>query len=451
MHSQSRRQFLKLIFLAASAAGVAGCASRVAATPVTDLVSGSPPPAPDPSLVLEPPTPAPTSIPAAPVVSPTVTSASEVDAAMAVRPTMTLGISAKRLVGYLPSWTIGRDYSVADVPLKSLTHLIYAFAKVTESGECGSANPKIDPDAIAELRRRRATAKDLRTSISVGGDGGAARFPIAAASIDSRKRFAASAVSFMKHNGFDGIDLDWEYPNGSSQKHDFTAMVEELRTQLDDAGRIDSKRYGLTIAAPAGPAHYANLELDRLAGLVDWFNLMTYAFHGTWSSTTNFNAPLFPSSTDPSLSFQRIIYNTDAAVQAYLGAGVPADKIVVGVPFYAYGWKGVPDVNHGLYQSSTGLPPGTRAPGVFTYRDLKSHYLGTFSRYWHDEAQVPWLYDPKGGVMITYDDPASVGVKADYVRTRGLGGVMAWELSSDDGDHSLVTAIHDHLHQDDPA
>ena len=450
MQIRSRRQFLRLIALTAVGLGVIGCASGATATPIPRLASANPTVIPDESLSPEPLARGSTASPT-PATEPTVVPIpGATEATTVVLPTAIPGVSAKRLVGYLPSWTLGQDYGVADVPAKSLTHLIYAFAKITESGECASASPKVDPSTFLDLRRLRATAKQLRTSISIGGEGGAAHFPTVAASIDSRQRFAASAIAYMKQNGFDGIDLDWEYPDGSDQKENFTALLAELRSELDSAGRIDGKPYVLTIAAPAGPAHYVNLELDRLAIFVDWFNLMTYAFHGTWSSTTNFNAPLFASSTDPSLTFQRIIYNTDAAVQAYLGAGVPPEKIVVGVPFYGYGWKGVPDINHGLYQPSEGLPAGTRGPGVFTYRDLKNHYIGTFPRYWHDEAQVPWLYDPNQGVMITYDDPDSVGVKADYVRTRGLGGVMAWELSSDDIGHSLVTAMHDHLHANDP-
>lgn len=361
-------------------------------------------------------------------------------------PTVTPGVSPKRLVGYLPSWTIGREYAVADVPAGNLTHLIYAFAKVTDSGECASATPKVDPTTFAELRRVRKTAPQLQMLISIGGDGGSSRFPNAARSADARQRFATSCITFMKQNGFDGIDVDWEYPDGSEQKGNFTAMLAEIRSQLDAVGSGDGKHYVLTIAGSAGPAHYVNLELDRLVPYVDWINLMAYAFHGTWSPTTNFNAPLFASSTDPSSMIQRIVYNTDAAVQAYLGAGVPADKIVVGVPFYGYGWKGVPDINHGLYQQSVGLPDGTRAKGVFTYRDLKNRFIGTYQRYWHDEAQVPWLYDPTAGIMITYDDPTSLAVKADYIRSHGLGGAMIWELSTDDVNHSLVTALYDHLH-----
>jgi chitinase len=353
-----------------------------------------------------------------------------------------------RLVGYVASWRLGSNLRIADLPADRLTHIIYAFAGISSAGECVSLAPKVDQVALPELRRLKRIYPALKTSISVGGAGGSSAYPSVAQTVDSRKRFAQSCVTFMTANGLDGIDVDWEFPSASDEKVNLTLLLAELRAQLDRQGLADGAHYNLTIAAPAGPQHYLYLELDKLHQYVDWLNLMAYAFHGTWSTVTNFNAPLFAASSDPSTAIQRLFYNTDGAVQAYLGAGVPADKIVVGVPFYAYGWKGVADVNHGLYQSSGGLPPGTLAPGVFTFADLKSRFLPTYSRYWSDEAKVPWLYDASTGIMITYDDPQSLGVKADYVRSHGLGGAMIWELSGDDADHSLVNALATHLRPD---
>jgi chitinase len=352
-----------------------------------------------------------------------------------------------RLVGYLASWRLGQGYLLSDVPATTLSHLIYAFASVSDAGECVLANPKKDPANLADLRKLRQQQPRLQTLLSIGGSGSARQFSPMAGSADSRQRFAQSCVAAIKRYGFDGIDIDWEFPNGREEGKSLTALLAELRRQLDDAVGSDGSRHLLTVAAPAGPNHYFDLELDKLGTVVDWINLMTYAFHGTWSPITNFDAPLFASSTDPSPALQRIVYNTDAAVQTYVAAGVAPDKIVVGVPFYGYGWKGVPDVNHGLYQSPTGVAPGTLGPGVFTYRDLASNYVSSFARYWHDEAQVPWLFDAPSGIMISYDDPESLGLKADYVRQRGLGGVMIWELSDDDASHTLVTTLRAHLSQ----
>jgi chitinase len=351
-----------------------------------------------------------------------------------------------RLVGYLASWKIGPDYQVSDVPAAMLSHLIYAFASITDTGDCVMASPKSDPANLAALRRVRQKTASLRTLISIGGAGTAKRFsPIAKNSV-SRQRFARSCAQFVKANGFDGVDVDWEFPAGREEGGYFADLLTEIRSQLDGQTSLTGERPLLTIAGAAGPAHYLDLDLERIGGIVDWINLMTFAFHGTWSSITNFNAPLFATLADPSSTVQRIVYNTDAAVQAYLAAGVTPSKIVVGVPFFGYGWSGVPDVNHGLYQNSTGTAPGTQAPGVFEYRDLKDHYLARYARYFHDEAKVPWLFNAQTGVMISYDDPESLGIKAEYARDQGLGGNMIWELSTDDHEHSLVSSLDKRRH-----
>jgi hypothetical protein len=169
---------------------------------------------------------------------------------------------------------------------------------------------------------------------------------------------------------------------------------------------------------------------------VDWINLMGYDFHGSWDTSTNFNAPLFRASADPADA----ALNIDAAVQTYLSAGVPAQKLVLGVPFYGRGWAGVSDTDNGLYQPAAGPAPGTREAGSFEYKDLKGHYLPAFERFWDEETFVPWLYDADRQIFISYDDAESLQAKAGYARDQGLAGVMIWELSQ--GDESLVDAIH---------
>jgi chitinase len=105
----------------------------------------------------------------------------------------------------------------------------------------------------------------------------------------------------------------------------------------------------------------------------------------------------------------------------------------------------VPDLDQGLYQPSTHLPKGTWDRGFFDYKDLAKNYVDQngYLRYWHQEAQVPWLYSPSAEIFITYDDPESLGLKADYTREWGLGGFMFWELSADDG--SLLDTLHTRL------
>lgn len=370
-----------------------------------------------------------------------------------------------KVIGYFISWGIyDRGYFVTDVPAEMLTHVNYAFANVSREGECilgdewaetQYAYP--DDQSGQELRgnfhqfqRLKEKYPHLKTLISVGGWTWSSRFSDAALTPESRAKFARSCVAFMKQYGFDGIDVDWEYPTGGGMDpkagrpedtENFTLLLAELRAQLDAQGEQDGGvHYLLTIAAPAGSSNYAAIQLDQIHLYLDWINVMAYDFHGSWDSTTNFNAPLFAPADDPTPTL-----NSDAAMQAYLAAGVPAEKLVLGVPFYGRGWSGVPDVQQGLYQAASGIPAGTWEPGAFDYNDLVARYVGRFARYWHDEAQVPWLYSAEDQIMITYDDPESLALKAAYVKEHGLGGVMFWELSQDTDDHALLKALADTL------
>jgi chitinase len=375
----------------------------------------------------------------------------------------------KRIVAYFTEWSVyQRKYNVPDIPADKLTHINYAFTKISPAGECALFDPYAAIDkfypgdtwdngvlrgSFHQLQLLKKKHPHLKTLISVGGWTLSGPFSDVALTPASREKFARSCVEFMVKYRFDGVDIDWEYPVGGGlegnktrpeDKPNYTLLLAELRRRLDDQGKKDKQTYLLTIAAPAGPKTYANLELDRIHPLLDWVNLMAYDFHGGWSELTNFNVPLYAAAADPTADETvRKYFNADSAVKAYLKAGVPADKIVLGVPFYGRGWGGVKDMNKGLYQKrAPPLPPGTWEAGVFDYRDLAKNYVGKFQRHWHDEAKVPWLYDPKSGVMISYDDAESLRLKAEYVNQHQLGGVMFWDLSADDEKGTLVTTLH---------
>ena len=192
----------------------------------------------------------------------------------------------------------------------------------------------------------------------------------------------------------------------------------------------------MTIAAPIGPGNIRNIELAEIASTVDWINVMGYDFHGPWDTSTNFNAPLFRTSTDPSDAG----LNIDAALQTYLSADVPAAKLVLGVPFYGHGWSGVENVDNGLYQPASGAAPGTWEAGSYDYNDIQEKYFSKDKSHWNSEAYVPWLYDPESKLFISYDDAESLEAKAGYARDMGLAGVMIWDLSQ--GDETLIDAIY---------
>jgi len=350
----------------------------------------------------------------------------------------TFSAQTLRLIGYFPASAIhAQNYQVADIPAGLLSHVIYAFANVTAAGDCVSVNAKDDAVNFPQLLNLKANNPQLLALISVGGASHSTNFSAVSAATATRSHFVQSCLQFMTQNGFDGIDIDWEFP-GPPDSNNFTALLQELRNELDAQGAADGRTYLLTIAAPAGPSNIANLQLALIYPLLDWINLMTYDFSVASSHKTNFVAPLFT---------KMGVLNVDAAVNSYLGAGVPSDKIVMGVRFVGTGWQGVGPTNNGLDQPNSGPAPGTwdlpgAAPsGSFGYQDIEDNYLPSYTRSWDNEAQVPWLYNADTGIMISYEDPESLNAKAHYVLSKQLGGIMIWELAADDDRDTLVNTI----------
>jgi chitinase len=374
-----------------------------------------------------------------------------------------------RVVGYYPSWgTYDRDVQVADLDAARLTHVNYAFARVADGG-CALADPWADVDKpfpddtpedaaagragnFGQLRRLRAAHPHLRTLISVGGWGGSEGLSDAARDADRRTAFARSCAAFVRDHGFDGLDLDWEFPvsGGSAEarpvdRENFPRLLAALRAALDEAAVAANRApYLLTIATPAMAAEHPGFDLPALDAQVDWINVMTYDFAGPWDTRTGHNAPLHPpGDAPPEASASNPSANVSAALEAHIRAGVAPDRLVMGVPFYGRSFAGVRGGGlDGQYQPFSGLGPGSYEPGFVEYRRLDALLAAAnWETHRHPVALVPWLYAPDDDVFVTYDDPTSLSAKRDLAWTRGIGGVMAWDLSHDDADHALLRAI----------
>ena len=316
-----------------------------------------------------------------------------------------------RVVGYASNRT---NFEAID-PL-DLTHINYAFAKVRGDDRVVFENADAAAD-LAKLRALKSVNPELKVILSIGG-WGAEWFSDAALTAGSRCRFASSAVALMKEHGLDGIDIDWEYPgqagagnrNRAEDKQNFTLMLEAVRRELDHSGHRDAT---LSIATSGG-RYFRYVEMERVAAIVDWVNVMSYDMAGGSSAVTGHHAPLHASDER----------SAEAYVSQHLAAGVPAEKIVVGLPFYGRTWKWV--VNR---KSSTGLgePFDWFGPDV-SYADID---FTRFVRGWDAAAKAPYLWNAETGTFISYEDPRSLAEKARFVKDRRLGGVMFWEQRHD--------------------
>jgi len=339
-----------------------------------------------------------------------------------------------RLVGY-----VVRDAEPARIAAEKLTALNFAFAEIDSNGAVVLQHVE-DADYLARLHALKSRNPQLKILISVGG-WGADGFSDAALSDESRARFADSAAQLIARHQLDGIDIDWEYPGLADagirsrveDKQDFTALLLALRKRFDQLADAQHRRNNpyLITAALADREFVANIELARVGAVLDWVNLMTYDFHGSLTKTTGHHSALRRSAT--SAPDERSV---ESAVAQFVAAGVPARKLVIGVPFYGKEFLDAQATNRGLDQPFTGRVP------VYSWRQLVADFIDRngYARYWDDTAQVPYLWNAQTRAFVSYDDPQSLAIKADFVKAHHLGGMMYWEQSQD-ADGELLTAL----------
>lgn len=314
------------------------------------------------------------------------------------------------------------------------THAYLSFATIGENNTVQFLDGKVEEAKTVDIIQKiRQAHPDLKLCIAVGGYA-AEGFSDMASTEESRQAFCDNLLKMVKDLDLDGVDIDWEFPvNGCwgqikhkpEDKENFTLLMKDLRANLDKLGKETGKKYELSFAAAAQSWGTEIVDIKAVEPYVDYVNLMGYDYTGAWSQKTSHNSPLYKDSRD------KDSYCVDDSVNEYLKAGLPKDKLVMGVPAYGYKWTGVKDVNNGLYQEGKGVTPQEE---VFTYKDIKSKYVGKegFERYWSEDSKVPYLFN--GSEFITYDDEESIGIKVDYVNDQDLAGVMLWEYSQDNGD-----------------
>ena len=360
--------------------------------------------------------------------------------------------TAKKIVGYY--YGKGRPhYRLSSVPVQKLTHLIYSLAVPTIQGDCEMSHPDIDIPNLRSLKLLKAQNPRLVVLLSVGGWSGSRYFCDVAATPSARRHFSASCLKIVEKYGLDGIDIDWEYPvtggkqtdhKRKSDKKNLVLLLRQVRTDLDalQHGRPTL----LTVASTGYRNHLSDLSVKEMAEVLDWFNLMGYDFNEMQPKRTSHHSSLFAWPTFPTLNADAIKFaNSDAAVQWYLDHGVPPEKIVLGLPFYGQIWANVPAEHHGLFEPYEGR---LGEDGTLSYREIAERYLPAYSRYWDDQAKVPWLYNQRTKVAISYEDQQSIAAKAKYVVQKKLGGIMFWDLGQDDSKSTLLDAINKSLTED---
>ncbi|MFF7896444.1 glycoside hydrolase family 18 protein [Streptomyces sp. NPDC007907] len=366
--------------------------------------------------------------------------------------------AGSKVIGYFTEWgTYDRKYYVKNIETSGsggrLTHINYAFGNVT-GGKCAmgdgyaatdrayTAAESVDGKAdtwdqplrgnFNQLRKLKQKHPNLKVLWSFGGwtwSGGfgeAARNPAA---------FAQSCYDLVENSKwadvFDGIDIDWEYPNAcgatcdTSGKAAFRNLMQALRAKFGSRNLVTA-----AITADATPG--GKIDAADYAGAapyVDWYNPMTYDFFGAWDAA----GPTAPHSPLTSYAgIPKADNHSSATIAKLKGLGIPASKLLLGIGFYGRGWTGVTQAAPG--GTATGPAAGTYEQGIEDYKVLKTKCPATGT-------VAGTAYAKCGANWWSYDTPATIGTKMDYKNRQGLGGTFFWELSGDTANGELIKAI----------
>ncbi|MGH8824231.1 MAG: glycoside hydrolase family 18 protein [Jiangellaceae bacterium] len=399
-------------------------------------------------------------------------------------------------VGYFTQWGIyGRAFNVKNLDTSgaasNLTHINYAFANVSEDGLCFEANipgqgdawadyqwpvpAELSVDGVADqwgeplngnfgqLLKLKERYPHIKVNMAIGGWSWSTYFSDAALTPQSRKAFVESCIDlFIKGNlpildggsggtgaaagVFDGIDLDWEWPNWPGEegnvirpedKKNFTSLLAEFRKQLDKYGKTTGEHYELTAFLPANPAAMdAGFDGRKIFKYLDFATVQGYDFHGTWEAITNHQSAIHEPAGAPFTPD----FTLDRTVQSWLDRGATRAQLVVGIPYYGRGWTGVTGGGNGLFMPAAGPAPGTWEAGVEDFKVLQSLVDQGFTEHSDPDAGHAWLFD--GTTFWTFDNVEVIEQKTRYIRDERLGGAMVWSLDGDDADATLTKAIH---------
>jgi chitinase len=345
----------------------------------------------------------------------------------------------KQIIGYFPSWQwYDRNKLVnpQTIDYSKYTIINYSFFNPQADGVITAYDSWADDNLLVGSNSliEEAHAESVNILASVGGWTLSGNFPTIAASAGTRTAFAHACTDLCRQYSFDGIDIDWEYPgfvdhNGTpADMHNYTLMMQELRDSLTAYGTSINSYKILTACFGASRSNMQNIEWNDVKNIVDYINVMSYDYFGSWDAVANHNSPLFaPDQGDTTM-------NVAASVSYLINHyNVPSTKITSGVAFYGRSAKTttapalfapiVPDlVDTITFHDDLGMP--------LYYNILQK--MNLFTDHWDNEAKVPYATGNGSlSTFLSYDNKASIAMKAQYAVDMNLAGAIIWEMTGD--------------------
>ncbi|KAG6676618.1 hypothetical protein I3842_15G160800 [Carya illinoinensis] len=345
--------------------------------------------------------------------------------------TRSTAMAASRLppvvkAGYYPSWVVD-DLPPSAINTSLFTHVLYAFLvpnNVTFGFDISDSTAMILSNFTTTLHRKNRYVKVL---YSIGGGGiEPDPFAVMATKASSRKVFIDATIGVARKYGFDGFDLDWEFPESPKAMDDFAFLLKEWRQAIRKEAKMTNRPPLLLTAAVYYSAEFLVYGSRRsypaaaVRNNLDWVNVMCYDYHGSWdTSVTGAHAALF----DPKTNLSSVY-----GIKSWLKAGVPGNKLVMGLPLYGKTWKLKDPKLHEVGSPAVGVGPGD--DGVLTYVQVVEFNRRTKATVAHDVDTVS-AYSYTGTSWVGYDDALSTTAKVLFAQALGLRGYFFWALGYD--------------------
>ena len=312
---------------------------------------------------------------------------------------------SQRVVGYYPKW-MHDDFPASYIDLSVVTHVIHAFAWPDNDGNVLSYSNMLNATINETIH-----AGGGKILLALGGWGNEVGFSTVAASPELRSTFINNLIFICDTYGYDGIDMDWEYPLSSEDRQNLNFLMAEM----DSSFNAHNPEWLITMAVPVSNWYGQWYDFSFLQFFVDFFNAMTYDIHGSWTDHAGHNSPLYQSPPgDPDGSCHTgINYLVNSR-------GIPENQVNLGLPFWGKRYD-ASDIN----ESFTGTVVDKR------YYEIPELIGNGWTYQWDSDAYCPYLAKDDQTKILTFDDPESIRHKCEYALERELGGVMIWALGYD--------------------
>ncbi|KAE9373107.1 glycoside hydrolase family 18 protein [Stipitochalara longipes BDJ] len=354
----------------------------------------------------------------------------------------------QRTVGYYEGWAVTRSCDAMEpeqIPLGTYTHLNFAFAMIDPNTFAVAAMSPGDIDLYPRLTGLKTLFPNLQVWISIGGwsmndpdQPTATTFSDLAGSTANQEKFFASLISFMSEYGFDGVDIDWEYPVAPERSgvpedfQNYPIFLGNLKSAFQGAG----KSWGLSITLPSSFWYLQNFDIVKLESIVDWFNMMEYDLHGVWDATDVWVGPFVAAHTN--------LTEIDQSLKLLWRNNISPSKVTLGLGFYGRSFTlANPSCNTAGCEFTGGAPAGdcTDDVGTLSYAEIEAIIAAGAQPQLDAAAAVQTVVYGDGNYWVSFDDKSTFATKIAYANENCLGGTMVWAASLDDSQGSAATAL----------